>query len=195
MLVAAFTSLALAATPPLVTAEGIALEESGKAPWTAPFFGVQLDVGAPDGIGASLVATPGRYLRVHAGGLNNGVGSGVRLGVTLLAFPRSIFRPLLGLDAGYVFGGQAAWLPQLIEDAQVRAAISGFNVGFANAQVGFELGSKHVAFTLRAGLSYVDVSLAPQQLDTGLGSSVSLMGLGLRGFIPSARLGFLFMFG
>lgn len=195
MLPAALAALVLLAAPPLVTAEGVALEESGKAPWTAPFIGVQLDVGAPDGIGASVVVTPARYLRLIVGGLNNGVGTGARLGVMLVAFPRFAFRPTLGLDAGYVFGGQGEWLPQLLQDAQVRGALSHVNVAFANAQVGFELGSKHVAFFLRAGLSYVDLTLGAQRLDTSATSAVTVQGITLSGFLPSARLGFLFMFG
>lgn len=195
MLTAALAALALTAAPPLVTAEGVALEESGRAPWSAPFLGVQLDVGAPDGLGASLVVTPGRFLRLSLGGLSNGVGAGVRLGVMLVAFPSSIFRPLLGVDGGYVFGGEAAWLPQLVQDPQLRAAITGLNVGFADAQVGFELGSKNVAFTLRAGLAYVDVGLGSQRISTGGASTVTVSGLAVRGFLPSARLGFLFSFG
>jgi hypothetical protein len=173
----------------------VTLEEDGRAPWSSPFIGVQLDVGVPDGIGASLVVTPGRFLRVSLGGLSNGVGAGVRLGVTLLAFPSSIFRPLLAVDGGYVFGGQAVWLPQLIDDATLRSAITGVNVGFATAQIGFELGSKHFAFTLRAGLSYVDVGVGSQSISTGGTSTVTANGLAVRGFIPSARLGFIFCFG
>lgn len=175
------------AAPQLATSEG--------AQPSAPFIGVQVDVGVPDGAGASLVITTGRFVRLSVGGLSNGVGAGVRFGVTLMAFPSSLFRPLLGIDGGYVFAGQAAWLPQLIDDTRVRALISGLNVGFANAQVGFELGSKNVAFTLRAGLSYVAVGLGPQTFATGGGGTVTSSGLAIKGFIPSARLGFIFCFG
>lgn len=188
-------ALTLASAPPLVTAEGVPLEEDGRLPWSAPPVGVQLDVGVPDGIGASLVVTPGRFLRISVGGLSNGVGAGVRLGLMLVAFPSSAFRPLLGVDGGYVFGGAAAWLPQLITDDTARAAITGVNVAFASAQVGFELGSKHVAFTLRAGLSYIDVGLSDQTFSTGGATTVTARGLTVNGFIPSARLGFIFCFG
>lgn len=195
MLFAAVTAAVLASAPPLVTTEGVTLDEAGKAPFSAPFFGVQIDAGAPDGIGASLVLTPGRFLRVQLGGLTNGVGSGVRLGVMLMAFPSFVFRPFIGLDGGYVFGGLGQWLPQLIQDTSLRSAVTGVSVGFGNAQVGFELGSKNFALTLRAGMSYVDVGLANQSISTGGTSSVSVSGLALRGFIPSARLGFIFCFG
>ena len=168
--------------------------------------GVQLDVGAPDGIGASLLVTPGRFLRLSLGGLSNGVGAGVRLGATLVGFPSSAFRPILGIDGGYVFGGAAAWLPQLIGDEAIRGMVSGATVAFANAQIGFEVGSKYFAFTLRGGLSYVDVGLANQSMSTGAvvptaggasggsPSSISGNGLSVYGFIP-ARLGFLICFG
>lgn len=188
-------ALSVAAAPPLVTVEGVPLDDQGRIPWSAAPVGVQLDVGVPDGMGASLVVTPGRFFRLSLGGLSNGVGAGVRLGVMLVAFPSSIFRPLLGLDGGYMFGGPLAWLPQLITDASARTAITGATVVFANAQVGFELGSKHVAFTLRAGLSYVAVGLARQSFSTGGGSTVTATGVAINGVIPSARLGFLFSFG
>lgn len=188
-------AVALAAAPPLVTAEGVALEEDGRAPFTAPFIGVQVDVGAPDGIGASLVVTPGRFLRLSLGGLSNGVGAGMRVGATLVSFPTSSLRPLVGVDAGYVFGGEAAWLPQLIEDPAVRAAITGATVGFVNAQVGVEIGSKHFAFTLRGGISYVDIGARNQTLSTGGASTVTAQGITVKGFLPSARVGLLFCFG
>lgn len=189
-------AVALASSPPpLVTAEGVTLDEDGRIPWSAPPVGVQLDVGVPDGIGVSLVITPGRYLRLAVGGLSNGVGTGGRAGLQLIAFPTSLFRPLLGIDGGYVFGGQLAWLPQLITDKSVRAMVTGLTVGFASAQAGFELGSKHLAFTLRAGFSYVEAGAPSQTYATGNATTVTARGLVITGVIPSARLGFLFSFG
>lgn len=196
----ALAAFALAVAPPLVTVEGEPLEFAVNrvAPGPPPSFpviGVQVDVGAPDGIGLSLVMTPGRFVRLSIGGLSNGVGAGVRLGAMLVAFPSSVFRPLLGVDGGYVIGGQAVWLPQLIQDGAVRNAISGLNVGFVNAQAGFELGSKNVALTLRVGVSYVDVAVGNQTFATGNGSTLTAQHIALKGFLPSARLGFLFSFG
>jgi hypothetical protein len=190
----AVLALAVSLTPPLLTAEGVALDEKGQRPFEAPFLGAQLDVGAPDGIGASLVVAPGRFFRIHAGGLNNGVGSGVRIGATLIAFPSFGFRPLLGFDAGHAFGGAGEWLPQVMPDVRIAKLISGASVSFANLQVGFELGTPTFAFTLRAGMSWVDIGVASQRLDTSATSSVSASGLVVSGFIPSARLGLLFFF-
>ncbi len=194
MLNATIAALILTASPPLVTAEGVTLGEDGKKPWSAPLIGVQVDVGVPDGIGASLVVTPQRFIRVSLGGLSNGVGAGVRLGLTFVAFPSSLFRPLIGFDAGYVFGGEAAWLPELIENTAVRKAVSGMNVGFGNAQLGFELGSRNVAFTFRAGVAYVDVALRPQAISSDGATTITTKGLALRGSIPSARMGVILAF-
>lgn len=174
----------LSVAPPLVTAEGVTLQEDGKKPWKAPFIGVQVDVGVPDGIGASLVVTPNPFLRLSVGGLSNGVGAGARAGLSLICFPRSAFRPLIGVDGGYVWGGQGEWLPQLIQNKVVRESITGLNVGFLDAHLGFELGSKNVAFTFRAGPALVDV---------GPGT-VTSKGIRIKGTVPSARLGFVFSF-
>lgn len=175
----------------MVTAEG---ETAGEAP-ALPFVGVALDVGVPDGLGAGLVVTPFRYLRLHLDGLSNGVGSGVRFGVQAMALPNFPFRPFIAIDGGYVFNGVGAWLPQLISDQNLKNAISSITVGFVNGHVGFELGSKNVAITIRAGLSYVDLGAASQTYSTGPSSNVSTGALTLRGFVPSARVGLLFNFG
>lgn len=187
-------ALAVTVAPPLLTAEGVALDEKGHRPFEAPFLGAQLDVGAPDGIGASLVVAPGRFVRIQAGGLNNGVGSGVRIGATLIAFPSFGFRPLLGLDAGHAFGGAGEWLPQLLPDARIGNLVKGASVSFVNLQLGFELGTPTFAFTLRAGMSWVDIGVASQRLDTSATTSVTASGLQVSGFIPSARLGLVFFF-
>jgi hypothetical protein len=183
MLDLALTTL-LSVVPPLVTAEGVTLQEDGKHPWKAPFVGVQVDVGAPDGLGASLVVTPIRFLRISVGGLTNGVGAGARAGLSLVAFPRSSFRPLIGVDGGYVFGNAGAWLPPLLTNKVWRNSVTGVNVGFLDAHVGFELGSKNVAFTLRAGPALVDVG-------PGAGNP---KGIRIKGTLPSARLGLMVLF-
>jgi hypothetical protein len=118
----------------------------------------------------------------------------VRIGATLIAFPSFGFRPLLGFDAGHAFGGAGEWLPQVMPDVRIAKLISGASVSFANLQVGFELGTPTFAFTLRAGMSWVDIGVASQRLDTSATSSVSASGLVVSGFIPSARLGLLFFF-
>lgn len=186
MVAAALLAVALASSPSGVST-------SGEGP--TPRLGVQVDAGLPDGVGASAAFMPGPGLRLQLGGVNNGVGSGVRLGAVLLAFPTWAFRPLLGVEGGYVFGGPGAWALDLVPDEVVRGVLRGANVGFVNAQVGFELGSRHVALVVRAGLSWVQVTPRDQELGLGDAGTLRLGGLSLSGFIPSARVGLLVCFG
>lgn len=182
----------------LVALTLIGLPPSVAAPTPAsapPAVSLQLDAGAPDGLGASLVVRTGRFIRLSGGGLTNGLGTGFRLGVLIIAVPTAAFRPLLGLDAGQVFGGQLAWLPPLLADERLRTALSGVSVGFVNAHAGFEVGSRHLALQLRAGVSYIDIDQAGLTLATGTTSSLSFGGVTVRGIVPSARLGLLVSFG
>lgn len=179
-------------TPPLLTAEGTSV---GEVKSDMPFIAVTIDAGLPDGLGASLSVMPLSFLRVSLGGLTNGVGAGVRLGVTLLAFPRWPVRPLVSVDGGYVFGGHAPWALDFITDTSLRTALSQVNVGFVNAHAGLEMGSRNIAVVLRGGVSWIDVDLGGQSLTLGGGVSVTAAATSLRGFIPSARLGLMISFG
>jgi hypothetical protein len=185
----------LSPQPPLLTAEGSSLGADGKTLTDLPFLAVSVDVGVPDGIGASLVVMPVSFLRIHLGGLTNGVGAGVRLGATLLAFPTWPVRPLLAVDAGYVFGGHAPWVLEYVSDPSLRAALSQVSAGFLNAHAGLELGGRNVALVLRGGVSWIDLDLGAQAVDLGGGVTVTANSSSVRGFIPSARIGLMISFG
>jgi hypothetical protein len=61
-----------------------------------------LDVGAPDGVGASALVHPLRWLRVHLGATRNTLGFGVRGGSSFI--PLELFvSPTLDLEVGHVF--------------------------------------------------------------------------------------------
>lgn len=179
--------------PPLVTAEGENLDETGKVVRGFPFIGIQVDAALPDGFCASLVATPGRFLRVHAGALSNGVGFGVRAGVTLVAFPGSPVRPIAGVDGGYTFGGTGAWLVPML-DPSVGTLLSAANIGFVSAQGGVEIGSRYVALVLRGGVTWIDAAVGVGAVEVS-GARLSTGAVSVRAFLPSVRLGFLVNFG
>lgn len=185
LLVAADDALEAA---PLVTADG---DVAGRE--EHPFVAVQADVGLPDGAGGSALVMPVSWVRVHIGGLATLSGSGIRAGVMLLAFPRAAVRPLLGVDVGYSFTGSATWIPWLGTLATLSRALEQVSYGWASAHAGFEFGSKHVAFVIRGGLSYVDLTFAGPRVDVG-GASLSASSMSLRGVVPSARVGMLFAF-
>src|SRR5688572_24712418 len=54
------------------------------APLWKPRLGMALDVGAPDGVGASALLHPLRWLRVHLGATRNTLGFGVRGGSSFI---------------------------------------------------------------------------------------------------------------
>ena len=152
--------------PPLIEAE---VDEP------APPVGVLVDVGVPDGAGATASYAPVGWLRLELGGIHNAVAGGIRGGV-VLARPTGIFRPTLGLSVGRSFGGEAGWL----YDKLGRVSYD-----FASAMAGLELGSRHAALFLRAGMSWVDGSVELEG---------TLQPVRVRLFIPSARLGLAFFF-
>jgi hypothetical protein len=156
-----------------------------------PWLGAQLDVGFPDGVGASAMVMPTDWLRVQVGGSWNGASRGLRAGLVALPFP-SFFqsvRPTVSIEGGYAFDTTSQWLIDLAQDPALKAALAKVSVLHATGQLGLEFGSKYFSFFLRGGLSYVDVQLASYQ-----GESAALEGLALHGLFPSGKLGFLVCF-
>ncbi len=182
-------------SPPLLTAEGTRWGEEQQFVRSHPLLGVELDAGFPDGAAAGILVMPVSFLRLQLAGLTNGLGTGARLGVELVAFPTWVLRPTLGVEGGYTFGGVGAWALGSISDDTLRAALSKVTVGFVTARAGLELGSKTFALTLQAGVSWIDVNLGSQAINLGSGVSLKATGSSLRGFVPSARVGLLFCFG
>ena len=156
-----------------------------------PILGVQLDVGFPDGVGASFMVMPADWLRLQVGGSWNGASRGLRAGIVALLFP-SFFksvRPTVSLEGGYAFDTDSQWLDSLVQDDGLKAALTKVNVLHGGGHLGLEFGSKYFSFFLRAGVSYVDVQLASYE-----GESVVARGLALHGLFPSGKLGFLVCF-
>jgi prepilin-type processing-associated H-X9-DG protein len=180
---------AVIGTPPLITAEGQSIGIDGKPIEDHPFLGIIVEGGIPDGLSAGLEVSPVSFMRLHLAAVSNGVGLGVRVGLALVAFPRFPIRPLIAVDAGYVFSGTGAWALQFIADPTLRSALSTVNAGFVDGHVGLELGSKHFSVVLRGGLSWIDVDLGGHRFETGTNSTLTAGGTNVRGFIPSARLG------
>lgn len=179
----------------MVTAEGEPFVANPSPVDSWPSLGAQLEVGFPDGAGAAAMVNPTRWLRVHVAGLTNAISAGIRLGVTVLplvTFFRFV-RPIFGIDAGYFFRGDATWFPGLPNSDLLKSALKEVSYGFGSAQLGLELGTKNVSFVIRGGLSYVDLSLGNSQLNVG-GGVLTTNGVGLRGVVPSARLGLMICF-
>jgi hypothetical protein len=176
------------ARPPLVSAEGHPTEVPTHRWWA-----LQADAGLPDGAGLSLVVMPLDFVRLHAGALATLVGLGARGGVSVVGFSSRVVRPLVGAEAGYAFTGSARWFPFVDHTSPWSQGLDAVSYGWVSAHLGCEIGSSTVAFVLRAGLTYLDVSLAGPRVDVG-GTTVTASSMAIRGIVPSARLGLLFTF-
>jgi hypothetical protein len=150
----------------------------------SPLLGLAVEAGIPDGVAVTAMLNPTRWLRLQVSGLGNSISYGVRGGVVLMA-PWKYFRPLLGLEGGFYLGGNANWLIGPSAPAWAQELLGRVSYAFANGHGGFEVGSTTFSFTLRGGVSYLDLALgAPMETIGSLKSS----GSHLSGFVPSARL-------
>jgi hypothetical protein len=113
--------------------------EDEKTNW----FGVQLavDAGVPDGLGVGLAVAPVPHVRVSVSGLTNIMGAGIRGGLSLVPFASWTLHPILSLDAGRYFTGDARMF--------VAEAPAKLTYDFVDATVGLELMFRIVV--LRAG--------------------------------------------
>ncbi|XXF77109.1 hypothetical protein P2318_29250 [Myxococcaceae bacterium GXIMD 01537] len=162
-------------------------------------WGVMVDVGAPDGIGASAVVRPLSWLRLHAGATTNTISMGVRGGVSLL--PLSTFiAPSLNLDAGHYFAGN---YNKLIErfggsTADGTALIQDVGYNHASASLGLNIGpADRWSIFFNLGMSYwaIDVNDLEQALqDSANDPDITATPLQLRFTSPSLKLGFLYYF-
>jgi hypothetical protein len=167
--------------------------ESARAKGDDPFLGALVDAGVPDGIGVSLSLRPLSFARFELGGMGNGVSAGLRAGLALVPFD-SVIRPSLTFEAGRYFQGDASWVLGADAPAEARGVLSAVSYDFATAHVGFELGSRNIAFFLRAGASYVDVSVPGLPAEVPPALQPLIRDRHLRTPIPSAKLGLVVFF-
>lgn len=181
--------------PPEVL-ESFAAERAGDR--SLPKFGVQVDAGVPDGLGASLLFRPLGWLRLHGGAMTNGFAPGVRGGLTLAPW-QAVVTPTLTLEGAHYFAGNANGLARLAAGPEFHSPLlEEIAYRFTSLQLGLELGSQEsVAFFLRAGLSYLRSTVpgVEQLLQQSAGSQITAMPLRLEGLLPSLKLGLQVCFG
>lgn len=161
-------------------------------------LGLQLDAGAPDGAGATLLYRPLSFVRLGGGLLYNSAGYGLRGGVTLL--PYFPIAPTLTLEAGHYFEANAANSVGrfvTIPDA-VRPLLERVGYTFVSAQVGLEVGHPDwFVFFVRGGLSRVWLSMhdarTAAQASTSGGLRVSQMN-DPQVTMPDVKVGFAVFF-
>ena len=165
-----------------------------------PTLGVMADVGLPDGATASVVVRPVRPLRLELGAAHDGVGPGVRAGVSWIPFGTWI-TPTLGISCGRFFESDANKRVRTLSGDTTFSSPLLDKVGydFASARVGLELGRKHVTFFIHAGASVVtgtvhNVDMATQSgMSSGTTSTVTVSTTDphVRLFSVSATVGFI----
>jgi hypothetical protein len=140
--------LALAA--PQTVADALQAQRVQK--W--PILGAMADIGVPDGLNASLVVRPWKWVRAYGGGGSNTVAKGWRAGLTLLPFGAG---PSLSAEYGSYGEGNANGLVARLVQGNFQGSSMLDKVGYdyANAHVGLDFGGRYVTFFIHGGISRV----------------------------------------
>jgi hypothetical protein len=183
-----------AAEPAASTTTGVTAERAAPA---MPRFGVQADVGAPDGASVSIVYRPFRSLRASAGVAHNLISLGERAGLTWAPL-HGWFTPIASLEIGHFAEGNANPLVRMASGDQTinNAALDRVGYDFGNARLGLEFGRKWFTFYLHAGMSRVsgqvhNLSAAMMSRMSGTTTVSFARDPDVRLWIPSASLGFI----
>lgn len=118
--------------------------------------GLQLDVGAPDGLTVAAVLRPTSAFRFDVGVSYNGISHGVRGGITFAPFA-TWFSPTLSFHYGHYADGDANPLARAVMGDPTFSSPALDHVGYeyADTQLGLEFGRKHFTFFIHAGASLV----------------------------------------
>jgi len=143
------SAVALAA-PPQTVSEALQARRSEK--W--PTFGAMADVGVPDGMIASLVVRPWKWVRAYGGGGTNTVAKGWRGGLSLLPFGAG---PSLSAEYGsYAEGNANGLVGRLVQGGWEGSAIlDKVGYDYANLHVGLDFGGRYFTFFIHGGISRV----------------------------------------
>lgn len=179
--------------PPEASAEAAA--DSGSS----IKLGAMLDVGAPDGVGVSLVLRPAPWLRINGGVTTNTLSLGLRGGISLV--PLSTFvSPSINLDLGHYFDANYNTLVDRFGGIPLKTNTPIDDVGYnyGGASVGLEIGKpERFSFSLKAGLAHGSLVIqdAERLLQDVTGDpDITAKPLTFRFTTPSIKLGFLLYF-
>ncbi len=119
-------------------------------------LGLMGDVGTPEGMNASLVLRPWRWLHLAGGVGHNGAAAGYRGGVTLVPWGTGLS---LTAEAGYNGPGNLSGAAALVGTPIGADLFRRVSYTYANFHLGYERGNGRVAFFVHAGLSFVRATL------------------------------------
>ncbi len=161
-------------------------------------MGLKLDIGAPDGIGVSLIARPLKFLDFDLGGTTTISGGGIRGGLTLYA--PWVLSPTLSIDGGHQWGGDFNRVPTILfgtPDPGV-SLLRNVQYDYLNVRAGFGLGH-HNWFYIRLMIGYSYVVYQTNGLNefvqqTAQDTSILVKEATIKAWTPSASMVIVFHF-
>ncbi len=143
---------------PTDTPEGVTVSNP-DAPVLPPWktrFGAMVDAGAPEGLGASALMRPWRWLRVHAGAAKNSLGFGVRGGLSFTPL-ELLISPTLDFEGSHYFNADYDKLLTQLRGQPTTTATGIHDVGYnsVSTRLGLEFSpSRYVTLFGGVGLSW-----------------------------------------
>jgi hypothetical protein len=174
----------------------VAVAEASEPEARHPWIGAQVDVGLPQGIGASVVFRPWYFLQLHLGAVTNTTSGGLTGGLTVVPF-RYVIVPTIGFEAGHLFDGNLTGIVSaaLGKPSLPEGLLDRLSYDFYTGHLGVEIGAfDRVVFYLRAGISRVNAKLHSSSPQTSGSSSLDPGDVHVNLTIPCAKLGILVYF-
>tara|TARA_B110000503_G_C7144264_1_gene412256 strand:+ start:1881 stop:2402 length:522 start_codon:yes stop_codon:yes gene_type:complete len=152
----------------------------------APKFGVQTDVGVPDGLAIGLVVNPNlSWLRINVSGTYNLMAPGIRAGLVLDPISY-IISPIMSFEAGTYGKGTVPFLDKAYD----------ISYDYINFHTGFEIGNKHkwkILLHLGSSLVYMKVYDFSKKVDNNQG--LILKDPSISSVVsPTLKIGFVYFF-
>jgi hypothetical protein len=206
MLVLGAVPSARAQTPedpdaPTATPEGVTVSNP-DAPVLPPWktrFGAMMDAGAPEGLGASVLMRPWRWVRVHAGAAKNSLGFGVRGGLSFT--PLELFiSPTLDFEGSHYFNADYDELLTQLRGEPTTTATGIRDMGYSSVstRLGLEFSpSRYVTLFGGVGLSWWFIRVDDVKSfirDAEENSDITAEPLDLRLTSPALKLGLIVYF-
>ncbi len=167
-------------------------------PWKTR-FGALVDAGAPDGVGASALMRPWRWVRVHAGAAKNSLGFGVRGGLSFTPLELYV-SPTLDFEGGRYFNADYDKLLSQLRGQPTTTATGIQDVGynFVSTRVGLEFSpSRYVTLFGGVGLSWWFIRVGDVKSfirDAEGDAEITAKPLDLRITSPALKLGLIVYF-
>jgi hypothetical protein len=187
-----------AAAPKGAASDAAVAETSDDAPrGYLPRWGVGLGGGFPGFATVSAMYRPLSWVRLSAGPAWNYFAWGLQ-GTVSVAPWRSWITPVLSLEGGKFRRGDLGSLVKSGDEdaAKMKPLLARVDYSYAALDLGVELGSQRgLSFSLKVGLSWVDVGTSGTATYTSEGgSTVTMRDPALRGTLGSAKLGLNYWF-